>query len=129
MAMEQFTSGRYEIKETLGRGGMGCVYKAIDKLSGRTVAIKVMEQESLVRSKDVRRFEREVVTASNLHHSAIARVLGSGVGDNGQPFLVMEYVEGETLAQCLATMGQLPLDFALKIFIQLCDALAYAHSK
>jgi serine/threonine protein kinase len=127
--MEKFTSERYKIITELGHGGMCAAYKAVDQEDGQVVALKLLLPRYLANPKDVLRFNEEARTAGKLDHPGIAKVLGPGVSEEGRPYLAMEFVEGETLAHYLASQGQLPLEVTIEIFMQLCDALAYAHSK
>ncbi|HEU5248511.1 MAG TPA: serine/threonine-protein kinase, partial [Thermoanaerobaculia bacterium] len=117
--------GPYEIVSPLGAGGMGEVYKARDTRLDRTVAVKVLASH-LVSSADVRqRFEREAKTISQLSHPHICAV--HDVGREGETeYLVMEYLEGETLAERLAR-GPLPLEQTLRYGMQIADALDKAH--
>src|SRR5712691_3087993 len=117
--------GPYEIVAPLGAGGMGEVYKAQDTRLERTVAIKVLPQH-LSSSAEVRqRFEREAKTISQLSHPHICALYDVGNQD-GVEYLVMEYLEGDTLAQRLAR-GALPLDQTLRYGIEIADALDKAH--
>ncbi len=104
--------GPYEIVSALGAGGMGEVYKARDTRLDRTVAIKVLPEHVASDPELKQRFEREAKTISSLNHPHICTLHDVGNQD-GVDFLVMEYLEGETLAQRL-TKGALPLDQALK---------------
>ena len=117
--------GPYEIQSVLGAGGMGEVYRARDTRLGRDVAIKVLPQH-LSADPDLRqRFEREARAISALNHPRICTLHDVG-NQNGVDFLVMEYLEGETLAQRLKR-GPIPLKEALKIAIEVCEALEKAH--
>ena len=117
--------GPYEIIAPLGAGGMGEVYRARDTRLGRDVAVKVLPQH-LSDSPEVRaRFEREAKTISSLNHPNICTLFDVG-HDGGQDFLVMELVEGETLAQRL-TKGALSATEVLKLGAQIADALDRAH--
>ncbi len=117
--------GPYEILAPLGAGGMGEVYSARDTRLDRTVAVKVLP-EHLSKDPGLRqRFEREARAASSLNHPHICTLHDVGSQD-GVDFLVMEYLEGETLASRLAR-GPLPLDEALRCAIQIADALDKAH--
>jgi Tol biopolymer transport system component len=117
--------GPYEIETPLGAGGMGEVYRARDTRLDRTVAVKVLP-EHLSQNPDVRaRFEREARAASSLSHSHICTVHDVGHQD-GIDFLVMEYLEGETMAVRLE-QGPLPLDDVLRYATQVADALDRAH--
>ncbi len=109
--------GPYEIVEPIGKGGMGAVYRARDTRLGRDVAIKVSDQ------KFGERFEREARVISSLNHPNICHLYD--VGDN---FLVMELVEGETLADRIR-VGAIPLEESLAIARQIADALEAAHEK
>ena len=117
--------GPYEISSPLGAGGMGEVYKATDTRLDRTVAIKVLPEHVAADPDLKQRFEREAKTLAALSHPHICPVLDVGSQD-GIDFLVMEYLEGDTLEQRLKR-GALPLDQALQIGIQIADALAAAH--
>jgi serine/threonine protein kinase len=117
--------GPYEILSPLGAGGMGEVYKATDTRLDRTVAIKVLP-EHVASDPDLKqRFEREAKTISSLKHANICTLHDIGSQD-GIDFLVMEYLEGDTLALRLEK-GALPLEQALKIAIEIADALDKAH--
>ena len=117
--------GPYEILSPIGAGGMGEVYKARDTRLDRTVAIKVLP-EHVAADPDLKlRFEREAKTISSLNHPHIRTLHDIGEQD-GIDFLVMEYLEGDTLAQRLE-QGALPLDQALKVAVEIADALDKAH--
>ena len=117
--------GPYEIVSAIGAGGMGEVYKARDTRLDRTVAIKVLP-EHVASDPDLKqRFEREAKTISSLNHPHICTLYDIGSQD-GIDFLVMEYLEGDTLAQRLE-QGALPLDQALTVAIEIADALDKAH--
>jgi serine/threonine-protein kinase len=122
--------GRYQILEELGRGTSGVVYKARDPKLDRLVALKILRpelvslEESGVSLKQ--RFHQEAVAAGRLTHSAIVAVHDVGEAD-GRPFMVMEYIEGGTLADLLIGGRPLPLADAVRIVVQVCAALDYAH--
>ena len=117
--------GHYEIQSLLGAGGMGEVYRARDTRLDRTVAVKVLPPH-LSNQLDVReRFEREARTISSLNHPHICTLYDVGRQDETE-FLVMEYLEGETLADRLKK-GPLPIDQAMTYAIQIADALDKAH--
>ena len=117
--------GPYEILSLLGAGGMGEVYKARDTRLDRTVAIKVLPSHVAGDPLLRQRFEREARAVAALNHPHICTL--HDVGDeDGLVYLVMEYLDGETLAQRLAH-GALPLDHALQVAIQIADALDKAH--
>ena len=126
MALTAGTSlGPYQIDAPLGAGGMGEVYKATDTRLDRTVAIKVLP-EHVANDPDLKqRFEREARTVAALNHPHICTLYDIGTQD-GIDFLVMEYLDGQTLAQRLEK-GALPLDQALQVAVQIADALDKAH--
>ncbi len=119
--------GPYEIVSAIGAGGMGEVYKATDTRLDRTVAIKVLLAH-VADDPDLRqRFEREAKTISSLNHPHICTLHDIGQQD-GTDYLVMEYLEGETLAARL-TKGPLPTDQVLRYATEIADALDKAHRK
>lgn len=130
--------GRYEVLEEIGRGAMGAVYKARDPQIGRIVAIKIIltagrHPEELAQYK--LRFHREAQTAGQLSHPGIVTIHDIAEDDDGQPYLVMEFVDGISLHRMLrpAHSGhlpeRLPLDQALDIGAQVAEALDFAHKR
>ena len=117
--------GPYEILAPIGAGGMGEVYKARDTRLDRTVAIKVLREQLALSPERKQRFEREAKAISKLNHPHICILYDVGNQD-GTDYLVMEYIEGETLAERLKK-GALPLDKALEYGIQITDGLDTAH--
>jgi eukaryotic-like serine/threonine-protein kinase len=117
--------GPYEVTAQLGAGGMGEVYRARDLRLDRTVAIKVIGATLLENADLKARFEREARAISQLQHAHICRLYDVGHQD-GTDFLVMEYLEGETLASRLRK-GALSVDQVLKIGVEIADALEQAH--
>ena len=116
--------GPYEVLSLIGRGGMGEVYRARDTRLDRTVAIKIVSEE-LSNSTTSQRFEREARAISSLNHPNICTLHDIG-RDNGDQYLVLEYVEGETLAARIRK-GRLSVDQVLRYAIQIADALDEAH--
>lgn len=119
--------GPYEVLSAIGAGGMGEVYRARDTRLGRDVAIKVLPQDLSSNADLKARFEREARVISSLNHPNICTLHDVGQ-HNGTDFLVMEFVEGQTLAERLEK-GPLPIEQALKIGIQIAEALDKAHKK
>ena len=117
----------YEIVESIGKGGMGEVYRALDGKLGRDVAIKVLPDEFARDKERLERFEREARLLAQLNHANIATLYGLEE-HGGQKFLVMELVEGETLAERIAR-GSIPIDEALPLFIQIAEGIEAAHEK
>ncbi|MBC7978487.1 MAG: serine/threonine protein kinase, partial [Myxococcales bacterium] len=116
----------YTIEALLGRGGMGAVFLASHKrLAGKRVAIKILHTE-LEDADVVARFKREAEIAAKLNHPNIVGVIDYNVAPDGMPYLVLDYLEGETLAQAIAR-GPMPLDQVLSIMRQVGSALAAAH--
>jgi predicted Ser/Thr protein kinase len=116
-----------EIVEMIGQGGMGVVYKAIQKNLGRTVALKVLSPQLSSDPEFVERFTREAKALAQLNHPNIVAIYDSGIHDR-VPYLVMEYVKGQSLRQLLAAK-QMTAPQALELVPQICDALYYAHAK
>jgi serine/threonine protein kinase len=119
--------GRYEVLGRLGVGGVGIVYRGRQAQLGRLVAIKVLHRETAASPEWRRRFEREARALSELAHPNVVPVTDSGV-DRGVPYLVMELLQGKTLADLIAE-GPLPLGRALDIVRQILRGLAFAHGK
>src|SRR6202051_1547111 len=117
--------GPYEILSAIGAGGMGEVYKARDARLERTVAIKVLPAHLADRTESRERFEREAKTIASLNHPHICTLFDTGHQDDID-FLVMEYLEGETLAQRLVKRA-LPIQQVLQYAIEISDALDKAH--
>jgi serine/threonine protein kinase len=118
---------RYRLGERIAAGGMGAVYRAVDESLGRQVAVKVLRRELADDPTFLERFRREARAAAGLSHPGVAGVYDYGeLG--GQPFIVMELVEGETLAERLAAGGRLPWREAFAIGEQVAAALAAAHA-
>src|SRR5277367_5663307 len=117
--------GPYEIVAPIGAGGMGEVYRAKDTRLDRTVAIKVLASHLSSSPEIKQRFEREARTVSSLNHSHICQLYDVGSQD-GTEFLVMEFLEGETLADRLRK-GPLPLGELLRIATETAEALHVAH--
>jgi serine/threonine-protein kinase len=119
---------RYEIIEVLGRGGMSVVYKAQQKFMQNFVAIKVLHPQFDSDPSNFERFKQEAIAAISIRDKNVIQVLDFGISD-GQSFLIMEYLEGQDLADWLQKNGDMPVERALNIFIQACDGLAHAHAK
>ena len=119
--------GPYEITGALGAGGMGEVYRAKDSKLGRDVAIKIVPEQFAQDRQRMARFEREAQLLAALNHPHIAHIYGFE-DSNGTPALVMELVEGPTLAERIEA-GPLPVEEALRIARQVAEALEYAHDR
>src|SRR6185436_3909059 len=119
--------GNYKISAKLGAGGQGTVYKAVDQKLGRTVVLKVLPAELTVKEANLKRFEREAQLASSLDHPNICTIFDMDEA-NGLHYIAMQYIEGKNVRQ-LCNGRPLELDSALRIGIQVADALAAAHAR
>lgn len=123
------TLGNYQILNLIGQGGMGSVYEAIQNPIGRRVAIKVLHAEYANDREVLKRFFNEARAANLVNHPSIVQVSDYGQFPNGSPYLVMEYLDGETLADRLEKVGgKLPIESALYVGWQLASALGAAHT-
>jgi len=118
---------RYRLGERLAAGGMGSVYRAVDETLGRQVAVKALRRELADDPTFLERFRREARAAAALSHPGVAAIYDYGEVE-GQPFIVMELVEGENLAERVAAGGPLPWQEAFAIGEQVAAALAAAHA-
>lgn len=120
-------SGRYRLESKLGSGGMSTVYLAIDETLGRKVAIKVMHREISDQQDQLERFRREARAVAQLSHPNLVAVIDAGE-DGGHPYIVFEYVPGETLKKRIAESGRLEPDEATAYAIEIGRGLAAAHA-
>jgi serine/threonine-protein kinase len=120
--------GRYRIIGLLGRGGMGEVYRATDLMLGQSVALKFLPEEAASNPRLLERFHGEVRVARQVSHPNVCRVYDIGEIE-GMPFISMEYVDGEDLADLLLRIGRLPADKALETARKLCAGLGAAHDR
>jgi serine/threonine-protein kinase len=118
---------KYEVESVLGLGGMSIVYKAKHRLMNRTVAIKMLHSNLKDDIISLERFKLEAQAASSLSHQNIITVYDFGVTPDGEPYFVMDCLEGESLRELIDRKGKLPYQRALPIFKQICDALDAAH--
>ncbi len=120
---------RYLVMSIIGHGGMGVVYKARHELMDRIVAIKMLQSQLISDSMSVKRFQQEAKAASKLKHPNVITLYDFGVSPTGQPYLVMDYLEGVSLADVIKKEGQVGVDRSIKIFAQACSALDHAHKQ
>jgi serine/threonine-protein kinase len=118
--------GRYRLDKVLGQGGMALVYRARDGELDRPVAIKLLADNLASDQGFRRRFLREARLAARLAHPNVVQIYDMGAVD-GRPYIVMEYVEGETLAALLERRGRIPAREATELALQVCDGLQHAH--
>jgi serine/threonine protein kinase len=117
----------FEILSILGEGATGIVYRARHLLLDKIVAIKVLKEEFTTKSKVFLRFQQEARTTSHLSHENIAMVHDFGLTESGHPFIVMDYIEGLTLAGLIDERIKMPEEEAISIFQQISKALIHAH--
>ena len=121
-------SGRYRLEARIGAGGMSTVYRALDETLQRPVAIKLMNREVSSESEQLERFRREARAVAQLSHPHIVGVIDAGE-DDGRPYIVFEYVEGETLKERIRRQGRLPVGEAVAYAIEIARALGAAHAR
>jgi serine/threonine protein kinase len=124
--------GRYQVIRSLGAGGMGEVYLALDTLLNKQVAVKVMSTSSSVDKQSLlKRFQREIAISAKLTSPNVVQItdFGTTEEEGGKPFYVMEYLQGQTLGQLLANKGKLHWSQCLRIAIQVCSGLSEAHDQ
>jgi serine/threonine protein kinase len=119
-------NGRYRLDAQIGAGGMSTVYRAFDTVLERQVAIKLMHREIASDSDQLERFRREARAVAQLNHPHVVGVIDAGE-DNGTPYIVFEYVEGETLKDRIRRYGRLPVGEAVAYAIEIARALGAAH--
>ena len=122
----QKISDRYQIIKSVGEGGMANVYLAYDTILDRNVAVKVLRGDLATDPKFVRRFQREALSASSLSNPNIVEVYDVGE-DNGEYYIVMEYIEGKHLKNLIKKRGKLSVSEAVDIVMQITDGLSIAH--
>ncbi|HJZ66787.1 MAG TPA: serine/threonine-protein kinase, partial [Blastocatellia bacterium] len=134
MALTQLTGHvldeKYRIEKELGKGGMGSVYSATHLGTDRPVAVKVIAPQFMRNEEFVERFKREAKAAGRLHHPNVVNVTDFGfarVGNDRVAYLVMEFLEGCTLAEVLAEESQLAIPWVCDIIEQTCSAVDAAH--
>jgi serine/threonine-protein kinase len=120
-------NGRYRLDARIGAGGMSTVYRAFDVTLERRVAVKLMHREIASDSDQLERFRREARSVAQLSHPHIVGVIDAGEED-GRPYIVFEYVEGETLKERIRRLGRLPIDEAIAYAIEIARALGAAHA-
>ncbi len=127
MDVPQFIAGRFRIEREIGTGGMGAVYLATHLGLERPVAVKIIKREFVGDADVSDRFLREARTMAKLRHPNAAMIFDAGNLPDGRHFIVMEFVEGETLSQALARQGTFSASRAVEIATQICDVLEEAH--
>lgn len=118
-------ANRYKILSTLGSGGMGVVYRALDTVLNKEVALKTLRGG--FSPDQIMRFQTEAKALSTLNHPNIVQVLVFDITEDNTPYLVMDFVEGKSLADLIESRGYIPAYKSVNIFIALCDGLAHVH--
>src|ERR1700729_2615368 len=121
-------NGRYRLEARIASGGMSTVYRAFDETLERQVAVKLMNREVSSDSDELERFRREARAVAQLSHPHVVGVIDAGE-DDGRPYIVLEYVEGETLKERIRRMGRLPIPEAVAYAIEIARALGAAHAR
>ena len=120
-------NGRYRLEERIAAGGMSTVYRALDETLERQVAVKLMHREVAGDSDHLERFRREARAVAQLSHPQIVSVIDAGE-DDGRPYIVLEYVAGETLKHRIRREGQMPIPEAVAYAIEIARGLEAAHA-
>jgi serine/threonine protein kinase len=119
---------QYEFLSVIASGGMGIIYEARHLVLNQKVAIKMMKTQRLD-EKHIKRFRKEADALAALEHPNIIHVRHYGFTDNGQPYMVLDYVEGTSMSQIIQSRGPIPVAFAVEFFAQVADALSHAHER
>jgi len=121
--------GAYQVTRVIGGGAMGTVYEALQTRLGKRVAVKVMARDLAANTEALARFRREIEVTAKLAHPNIIQISDFGTVPTGEPYLIMELLEGEDLEQRLTRVSRLPLDKTVHIVKQLASALAVTHAE
>lgn len=127
--MEPTLPDRYKILDELGAGGMGTVYKVFDSILDKVFALKVLRFDARSSPNEALRFQKEAKAAGNLVHKNIMKVIDFGVTSDEIPYMVLEFLEGQTLKDLILEEGPLPIDRAIPMISQIVSALECAHSQ
>lgn len=125
---QSLVAGKYRLTQMIGRGGMGSVWEGVHTTLGTRVAVKFIEAEYIESPEARNRFENEARAAARLRSKHVVEVYDHGVSDDGRPFIVMEYLQGEPLDKRLERLRRLPAKDTARIILQVCRALAKAHA-
>lgn len=127
--VNELFGGKYIVRSLIGKGGMGVVYKVDHAILRKPLAVKVLRVDASLGESAVERFEQEAKAASLLSHVNLVGVQDFGVTKTGAPYLVMDYFEGDSIAQLIRKNGAFTIDQAMPVFIQICSGVAYMHAK
>ncbi len=128
VAPGEILAGKYRVESIIGEGGMGVVVCAMHIQLEQRVAVKFLRQDVLRDAQVTARFMREAKAAAKIRSEHVARVLDVGALDNGAPYMVMEYLEGNDLKHAIRENGVLPAEVAARYVLQACEAIAEAHA-
>jgi eukaryotic-like serine/threonine-protein kinase len=120
---------RYRVLSEVGRGGMSIVYKGLHEMMDRTVAIKMLQSQHVTDQLSIKRFQQEAQAASHLQHPNVITVYDCGVVATGQPYIVMDFLEGQSLTDIIKAENHISYQRCVPIFVAACDALEHAHQK
>ena len=123
----QLLASRFQLQEMIGQGAMAVVYKAKQTAVDRFVAVKIMRPELATDPVQVKRFQREARSLSKLDHPNLLKIFDIGQTPAGRPYFIMEYLKGRSIEKMLEESGPVQPAFALKMFLQVCDAMDHAH--
>lgn len=126
LSMPDTISNRYRVKEQIGAGGMGTVFRGLDLKTNTSIAVKALKAEVATDPSMIERFNREAEALRQLNHPNIVKVVDS-LNENDQYYIIMEYVSGGTLGDIIKTHAKMPVEDILQIAIELADALTRAH--
>ena len=118
-----------ELNSRLGFGGMGVIYKAKRKGTGDVVALKVLHGHLMDEEENLQRFNLEAQACLDLKHRNLINVHEYGISKHGQPYMMMEYLEGQQLTEIISETGHLDIPRFINLFLQICDGLRFAHEK
>ena len=118
---------QFEVLSLIGEGGMGRVFKVRDRALDRILAVKLLRLDLVSDALAVKRFEREARAAEALTHPNLVTVYGHGEAKDGSPYIVMDHIDGRTVADVLRDEGAFEIQRAIKIFIEVCEGLSHAH--
>ncbi len=122
-------AGHFQILSKIGEGGMSVVYKARHMLMNKEVALKMLHPHMIGREQSRDRFRQEAQAVSQIDHANVVRIFDFGISEDNRPYIVMDFLDGVSLGDMIKASGPLELQRAVRVFIQICDALAYAHNK
>ncbi|HNB25206.1 MAG TPA: serine/threonine-protein kinase, partial [Candidatus Melainabacteria bacterium] len=127
----QIIDDKFRITDILGKGGMSVVYKAHWVVLNKVVAVKTMHAHLASDTNALMRFKQEAQATIALEHPNVVKVYQFGItgGEDSKPYIVMDYLEGESLSERIKAHGRVPVKEALQIFSQVCNALEHAHQK